>query len=369
MVVPLIAAAAATAAANYYTSQQAQKANEREIAAMRDRINGVATPDLNPEDFQYSPLDPNLVNYDQYQYGGDYTPTRGEYVQEKDPRLVALSQEGKLGKDAQMEALKKYRSNLASGYDPEFASKLDQASQKSQGDAQSRMASILQDAERRGQLGSNALISKQMQGSSDALTRGALTSQQAAVEAYKNQLQQQRDSANLGGQIASQDESMQAQNAGITNSFNQRTSRAYQQYLDQQNEMSNQANLRNLNSRQQIGNQNVDTRNRQVSDQYKAQQSERAYRNQVAGQRQGVQEQNFNNQMSKATGQNNIGNTQIGQNNMGAQNQANAIQGIGQGIGGYYQYQDAQDQRADDRKWQTDQREMDREAKYGNGGY
>lgn len=361
---PLLAAAAATAAANYYTSQQAQQANQRQIDAMRDRVNGIATPDLNPEDFQYNPLDPNMMNYDQYQYGGDYTANRGDYVQEKDPTLVNLSQEGKFGKDAQMEALKKFRSNIASGYDPDFAAKLDQSSQRSQGDAQSRMSSILQDAERRGQLGSNAMLSRQMQGSSDALTRGALTSQQAAVEAYKNQLQQQRDAANLGGQISSQDESMQAQNAGITNSFNQRTSRAYQQYLDQQNEQLNQAHLRNLNARQQIGNQNVDTRNKQVADRYKAEQAEREYKNRVAGQRQGVQEQNFNNQMSKATGQNNIGNTQIGMNNQGAQNQINAIQGIGQGIGGYYQTQDAADQRTADRDFQANQRRLDRDA-YG----
>ncbi len=370
MVAPLIAAAAASAAANYYTSQQAQKANQREIDAMRDRINGVQSPNLNPEDFQYNPLDPNMLNYSQYQYGGDYTPDRSEYVQEKDPTLIALSQEGKFGKDAQLEALKKYRSNIASGYDPEFAAKLDQSSQRSQGDAQSRMASILQDAERRGQLGSNAMLSRQMQGSSDALTRGALTSQQAAVEAYKNQLQQQRDAANLGGQIAGEDQSLQAQNAGITNSFNQRTSRSYQQYLDQQNEMANQANLRNLNSKQQIGNQNVDTRNRQVADQYKAQQAERGYKNQIAGQRQGVQEQNFNNAMSRATGQNNIGNAQIGMNNQGAQNQINAIQGIGQGVGGYYQNQEMNDQRTQDREFQANQRQLDRDAYSQNGtGY
>ncbi len=373
MVVPLIAAAAATAAANYYTSQQAQKANQAQIDAMRDRINGVALPSLSDADYYQNGvndrLDPGMINYGNYQYGGDYTANQGQYVNQKDPTLVALSQEGKLGKDAQLAALQKFRSNIASGYDPQFASKLDQASQQSQGDAQSRMASILQDAERRGQLGSGAMLSRQMQGSSDAMTRGAMQSQQAAVEAYKNQLQQQRDSASLGGQIASEDQSLQAQNAGIQNSFNQQTSRAYQQYLDQQNETQNQANLRNLNARQSISNQNVDTRNRQTADQYKAAQGERSYQNQLIGQRQGVQEQNFNNQMSKATGQNNIGNTQIGMNNTSAQNQMNAIQGIGQGIGGYYQNQDMAQQRADDRKWQGDQRELDRQAKFGGSSY
>ena len=366
MVLPLLAVAAATAAANYYQGEQNRAANQKLADQMRDRINGVQAPQLSEEDYAYQGLDPSMLNYNQYQYLGDYTPESGEFVREVDPTLVKRSEDAKFGRDAQMEALKKFRSNIASGYDPEFASKLDQASTKSNADAQSRMSSILEGAERRGQLGSNAMLSKQMQQSSDALSKGAQESQAAAVAAYQNILQQQRDAANLGGQIVSADQSLDTTNAGITNSFNQRTSKAYQDYLDQQASMNNSAQLRNLNTKQTIGNQNTELGNKQTQDRYQASEAERAYQNKLATQRQGVQQQNFNNAMSKATGNNAQTALQMGANDSATQARMNAVQGLGEGVAGYYGNEEAKDARAEDRKWQTEQRDLDRQAKYGS---
>lgn len=350
MVWPLLAVAAATAAANYMNNQQNQAANQKLADENRNRLNGVGLPDLPGET-----LDPNMLNYNQYTYGGDYDPTSSEYVREIDPTMIERSDAAKYGRDAQMEALQKFRSNISSGYDPEFAAKVNTANQSSQQAAQSRMASILQDAQRRGQLGTTGMLAAQMQGSSDAMSNGAMQSQQAAVEAYKNQLGQQVQASNMGRQLGQDEENYAAQNANIINSFNQRTSRSYQQYLDQVAADQNSAQMRNLNARQSLSNANVGLQNQQTKDQYGAAQNERDYQK-------GISQSNFNNQMSKATGQSVNNNQQMGMNNQNAQSNASMIQGLGSGIGGYFSAQDAAAGR------QQDQLAADRRANYEQSG-
>lgn len=369
---PLLAAAAGTAAMQYANSEQARRENRRIMDENRAILNGVPMPNLDVNDYYTKDvtqnLDPSQLDYGEYGYIGDYNPNQAQYDQEVGPRMVEQSDNAKFGRDAQVEALKKFQSNIKSGYDPEFQAKMDQAAQNSQAQAQSRMGSILQAAQRRGQSGSNATLAAQMHGSSDALAQGASQSQAAAVAAYQNQLQQQRDAAGMGRNLAADENSLAAQNASIINDFNQRSSRAHQQYLNQQADMQNQAALRNLNQQQTMANANVDTRNRQMADQYKAAQNERAYKNQLVGQRQGVQQNNFNNQMSKVTGQMNNNSSGIAMNNQAAADRNNAISGIGQGFSGYMSAQEAADTRADDRKFQAEQNAMDRDAKYGYGG-
>ncbi len=371
MVWPLLAVAAASAASQYMGSEAARKQNQKIQDANQARLDAIGLPELNESDYYgdvSKSLDPSMLQYGQYDYAGDYNPNAAAYDREVDPRLIEQSENAKFGRDAQVEALKKFQGNIKSGYDPEFQAKMDQAAQSSQAQAQSRMGSILQSAQRRGQMGSNAMLAAQMHGSSDALSEGAKQSQMAAVAAYQNQLQQQRDAAGMGRNLASDENQLASQNADIINSFNQRSSRAHQQYLNQTAELQNQAQLRNLNQRQTIGNANVDTANKQMTDRYRAAQTERSYQNQLAGQRQGVKQSNFNNQISKATGQANMGNAQMGMNNQAAADRNNAIQGVGQGFAGCYSSGQQADARAEDRKFQTEQNAMDREAKYGYGG-
>jgi hypothetical protein len=241
---------------------------------------------------------------------------------------------------------------------------MDQARQSSNAAAQSRMNSILQDSQRRGQFGSGAMLAAQMSGSQNAMSEGARQSQMAAVEAQKNMLQQQRDASGMGRNLASDENQLAAQNADIVNSFNQRSSRAYQQYLQQQNEMRNQAALRNLSTRQSISNQNTGIANQQMTDRYKAANSERDYQNKLVGQRQGVKQNNFSNQIAKTSGIAGQNTAAMNQNMMAGQDRNNAIQGIGNAVGGYYQGQENANARSEDRDFQ---REM--ASKYGRPDY
>lgn len=366
---PLLGAAVGTAAAQYYTSEQARKQNQKLLDEQRAMLNGVPLPELSEADYYgdgvSNQIDPSAINYDQYQYQGDYNPYQAAYDQEVNPTTIQESTNAKFGRDAQVEALKKFQQNIASGYDPEFAARMDQANQSSQANAQSRSASILQDAQRRGQFGSNASLAAQLQHSSDAMSEGARASQLAAVESQKNLLQQQRDAATMGGSLARDENSLAAQNADIVNSFNQRSSRAHQQYLNQAAELQNQAQMRNLNTRQNMSGQNTDLANKQQADRLRLQQSERAYQNQLVGNRNKVKQDNFNNQITRVTGNQAANTAQMGMNNDSAMAQNNAIQGVGQGFGGYFQTQDASANRADDRKFQADEAAKERAAKYG----
>lgn len=363
---PLLAAAAGTAAAQYYNNEQNRRANKDLMDRNEDLINGIATPELSASDYDAvsQGIDPSQLYYDKYQYGGDYNPAAAGYDQEVGPTTVQESANAKFGRDAQVEALKKFQANIKAGYDPEFDAKMDQANTSSQANAQSRSQSILQDAQRRGQFGSNAMLAAQLQRSGDAMSEGARASQMAAVESYKNKLQQERDAATMGRNLASDENSLAAQNAEIVNSFNQRSSRAHQQYLNQLAEAQNQAQLRNLNSRQNINNSNVDIGNRQRTDQYNAAQKERDYQNRLVGQRQGVKQSNFDNQMSKAKGVMGVNHDRAQMNTGNAQANASMIQGVGQGFAGYMSAQDAADQRGLDRA----SNEKIARMKYGGGG-
>ena len=365
----MLVAAGVTAGAQYMNSEGARRKNQQMIDDNRARLDGVPLPELNESDYYGDvsrSLDPSMLNYGQYEYGGDYNTTGAAYDREVDPRLIEQSENAKFGRDAQVEALKKFQANIKSGNDPEFQARMDQAAQNSQGQAQSRMGSILQDAQRRGQMGSNSMLAAQMQGSSSAMSQGAQQSQMAAVESYKNQLQQQRDVSSMGRNLASDENSVASQNAQILNSFNERSSRAHQQYLTQQAEMQNKAKLRNLNVQQDMADANVAMKNRQTTDRYNAAQKERAYQNSLVSQRQGVRQGNFNNQLGRATGQMAQNNAQMGMNTQNAQDRNQMIQGVGNGFAGYYQGQQQADDRDSDRKYRSEERAKDRAAQYGS---
>lgn len=363
MVWPIVAVAGATAAAQYYNNEQNRRDNKKLMDRNEELMNGIALPELSEQDYYGDvarELSPETLAYRDYQYGGDFDPTVASYDQEVGPTTVQESANAKFGRDAQVEALKKFQANIQAGYDPEFAAKMDQAQTGANANAQSRMASILQDSQRRGQFGSNAMLAAQMQRSSDAMSQGANQSQLAAVESYKNQLQQQRDAASLGGTIARDENSLAAQNAEIVNSFNERSTRAHQQYLNQVADMQNKAKIRNLDSRQQLGNANTDLRNKQTIDRYNGSRNERDYQNKLVGQRQGVRQGNFDNQMTKAKGSMGVNHDRAQMNNQNAQSNSSMIQGLGQGFAGYMGAQESASAREKDRDFE---REM--AAKYG----
>lgn len=257
--------------AQYYQAEQARGASEqrlREIEAMFDQVKppefdvSVMDPpnyiktSVPPTDFDMSRVSPEL-----YQSVGKFIPEVAPLIEEARPELVRDSEIGMEGLDAQRDALQRMREIGRGEGDPMLDARLAQASDQAQIAAQSRGESILQDAARRGTLGSGQMLAQQLQAASDAQSRAAQQGDMAAMESYRQGLQAMRDSASLGGQIRGQELDLASQNAMLMNDYNQRATRSRQAYQDRLAQMRNEAQIRNLENEQRIAEQNVDLSN------------------------------------------------------------------------------------------------------------
>lgn len=262
--------AVASALMQYYLAEKAAKATRERLAQIEAMFNKIVPPDYNIKVWD----DPKLVatipapafNTDaitpqDYKVVGQYIPVIQDHVRETNPELLQGSAQAKEGRQAQLDALSRYKRIAAGGQDPEFALLQQQAADRNKREGQSRVASTLQSFERRGALDSGLQAAAQLQGGSDAMQRGAAESQLAAVQAYKNRLNALDRSSEIGSQVNQQEMATEGKNVGIINDFNQRTSAAYQQWLQQRAALQNAAQLQNLQTAQRVSDANVAGRN------------------------------------------------------------------------------------------------------------
>lgn len=392
---PLVIIAAVTAAAQLYQSEKARGANQDRLDQIKADFDKVKPPNLNVSidappayiktQIQQANFNPTSLTPEQFKVVGQYTPELVPQVLEKQPELLKETAATTAGKDAQMSALQKLRQVGKGGFDPEFQANVAAAQRAAGAQAQSRSQSTLQDAERRGTLNSGAQLAAQLQGNSDASQREASTGEDAAVTAYKNQLQALRDSASLGGQISQQDLSQQGTNAGIINAFNQRQAANQQQVLGNRADTMNQAQRANLGAAQTAANNNTSQNNQFAVQNQSRQDSLQKYLAQVRQQEQdrqndiigkqaqftqtekaranSAQQGMFGNQMDVMAGRNGIGREQMGMNTQNAQDTNSAIQGIGNAAASGYQYGQQQD------AGQASQDRADARARYAKTGY
>lgn len=403
MVLPLVIAGvmAAGALAQAYQAEQARGANKKQLDDMKKAFDAVVPPD-----YDVSITDPpNYINdaipeaaYDfsrltpeQFKVVGQYAPQAAAQIAEKNPQLVTKSADAQAGRSAQMGALQKYRDIAdAGGVDPVMQQQMDAANKSAQIAAQSRSASTLQDANRRGQLGSGAELAAQLQGGSDSMERAAMQSQGAAADAYKNRLQALSSGAQLGGQIGQQEQQAGATNADIINNFNQRTAANQQAYGQYAQGIQNQAQAQNLDAAQNVANRNTQSTNdtakynQQYGNQMKGQArtdliNDQSRQNQnIANtanwreaqkqQLNNLKSQQFGNQLNKAQGAAGIAGQQMNYNTQTAQDRNQQIQGATNAFGSYAAGQSNKEGAQDDRDWQTKQRALDRQAGMRTGG-
>lgn len=344
-----------------YVQHQAQKGSKNELKEIKKAFDALVPPeyDINiddpPEliaqktrsiDYDFSRMTP-----EQYKVVGKYAPETVPYIEEQNPELIRDSAIGKEGLSAQQNALQKLREVSEGGIDPQFAQRMKEAADRSQMEAQSRQESILQDYGRKGLLGSGTGLAAQLSGAEGAMQRGSQQSSDAATQAYLNQLGALRQSGELGGQMRGQELDLAARNAQIANSFNERTTGAYQNYLQNIANQRNDAALKNLATQQGVENLNVGERNasaireRDRSDILKEKLREQsiantANKNMINQQNwenkikqkqieDGIKQQQFSNQIQKTTGSTGA-NQAMAQNIMqtGQQN-ANIASGLG----------------------------------------
>jgi hypothetical protein len=349
--------------AQMYQTQKANKANQAKLEEIENLFNSIKPPgyDMSVQDppeyimsvpeaaFDFSKLTPK-----QFEMVGKFSPQAAAYVAEKNPEVVQKSGEAKQGREAQMAALQKFRDIAQSGTDPLLEQQMAKASENAQIAAQSRQQSILQDAARRGQMGSGATLAAQLQGGSDAMQRASSESQAAAAEAYRARLDALRTGASLGGDIAQSELNQAGKNADIINAFNQRAATNQNAYGQYATGVMNDAQLRNLAAQQDIANRNVDTSNQYdqmnqqnfnklQQQQYQNRVNAQMNKNQLLGQQSAfkagqvdrlnqLRQQQFNDQMGITNRQGNVGMSQIDLRNQATGATNKNIQGIGNAI-------------------------------------
>lgn len=352
MVAPLViagAVAVATAVMQYYNAEKARKASKQRLSEIEGMFNAIVPPDLNVRVWD----DPALVatipepafnleaiTPEMFERVGQYVPQAAEVIAERRPELVEASQEARQGREAQMEALESFRRIARSDFDPELQQRLAEASRKSRADAQSRQASVLQDAGRRGQAGSLATMAAQMSAGEDAMQRQAIESQMAAAESYRNKLAALQRSSDIGGQVRQSEMSEAARNADIINDFNQRTSTRYQQAAQQRADLANQAQMFNLREGQRVADANVQARNqakyegvdrgnRLRQQQYQNARQTREDRMNVEIMKQNLKNKMFDNQMAHTAARAGVGYNRINMDQQFMRDRNQAIQGFG----------------------------------------
>jgi hypothetical protein len=271
MVPVIIAVAAVTALAQNYQAEKARGANKAELEKIRKAWDSLVPPDFDvsimdpPELIRKSPMLPqfNMSKFtpETYNVVGQYAPQLAPLMREADPTLVKNTAEGKEGRQAQLDALKKMKIVANGGVDPLLSGALDQAASRSQIESQSREGSILQDFARRGMMGSGQELAAKLASQQGAMSESANASRQAAIESYKNRLQALRDSASLGGDISRDEFNQQSRNADIINSFNQRLSANAQSNANMNTGILNDAQYKNLMNKQDIANKNTASTN------------------------------------------------------------------------------------------------------------
>lgn len=315
---PVIAIAAAGAIAQYMNSQAASKANKAELDQLHGLLNNLQSPHF----------DPSTITPAQYQLVQKYVPQVAPHIQELNPTVIKESPDMAEGRQAQLSALRGFQNIASQDNNPELQAMSQQALNQGQAAAQSRSASTLENFQRRGMLSGGSQLAAQLSGNEGAMQNASSAGQNAAVEAYRQRLAAMQTSAGLGGQIRSNDQSMQAQNAGIINSFNQRMAQSGQNYADYAAGTANDAQRANLANQQSISNANVTAGN-------DAAWRNKAYADQMA-------QLGFQNNMAKYGQTANIAGMTMGQNTQRAQDTNSAVQGLANaGIAGYGYSQNA----------------------------
>lgn len=243
----------------------------------------------------YNPLTQNAVNLGPSQMAGIST----------DPRL----------QQAQMSALQQLSGLSQTGLSPADLAAMEQSRRASAENAQAQQQAVLQNMQQRGQGGSGAeLIArlKAAQSGSDAASQaGMQTVQQAQARALQALSQQ----GSLAGQIQGQQFGEQADIARAKDIIGQYNAQNAQNVQAQNVQAQNQGQLRNLSEAQRLAEQQAAIKNYQQEHNV------------------GLQQQNFQNQMQKASGLSGQYGNIANQAQQNAANQSSMWSGMGQGVG------------------------------------
>lgn len=276
----LVGGQAISGLVQYYNAEKARGASSAELKKIETLFNNIKPPDYDlsidappayhteavqspkfAASIQSPKFDMSKFSPEKLAQVAQYVPTMAPLIKEAAPQLIQNSETMQKGRAAQIKALEKLTQIGEGGFDPEYAQKVQTAARQAQSEAQSRQESLMDSFARRGIGGSGLELAAAMSGNAQAMDRSAMANQQAATDAYRNQMQALAQSADLGGQLFSQDQNLQGTNAGIINAFNQRMSAAQQNWEQRRAQEMNDAQVRNLSEQQRIADANTNNTN------------------------------------------------------------------------------------------------------------
>lgn len=303
----------------YLANKDAQKLNAAERARMMELIDKVKQPN-----FDMSSLTP-----EEFQIVGTYVPQAIPLIEEQAPELVQQSQAALQGRQAQQSALQRLMEVGNAPTDIAQQAAVSDASRAAAIQNQGSMAALNEQQARQGQggLGLAGALS-QMQANNQT---GAMTSQNAALDAYRNRLNALSQGAAIGNQLQGNENNLALNNSNIINSYNQRMAQMRQNNAIANTNMQNEAQMSNLNNRQSAADKNTSNAN--------------DFMKYNQGNQNQLKQQQYNNQMQKIGAYSGLSAQNQQANTQNAQSKANLYGGLSQGLaGGIQGYQANQQQ-------------------------
>lgn len=310
--------AAIPAVAGAVMGQSAAKKEARAAeAAMQQALRlfgGVKIPGLTEQE-----ISPEML-----QYIGDYLPMLEQIEQLGPSAMEQVSIDPRL-RQQQMSALEQLAGLSQGGMSQADLAALELARRGAASEAQAKQGQILQEMQQRGQAGSGAELIARLKAAQSGADRQSSEGLQIARMAQERALQALSGMGSLAGNIRSQEYGEQSDLArarDVVNQFNTQN----RQNVGQRNVQSqNQARLQNLSQQQRLAEQNVALRNQ--AEQYNKQ----------------LLQQQFQNQMARASGMagqyRGIADAASAQAGRTADMYAGVGKGIGEIIGGIYSNQ------------------------------
>lgn len=186
-----------------------------------------------------------------------YVPEVAQFIEEKAPNLISVSERGRLGQKAQEESLARLRA-IAAGEDRlgnlEVIAALNEAAQR--GGAQ--RDAILMDMMRQGVAPSSSAFGTLQYGVASQTQKNLFISAlQAALADRRRRDEATRSAADLGGSIASNEISLERYNDEVINALNRRNTEARRAWLQNRADEMNRAQAYNIKEAQRLYEQNA----------------------------------------------------------------------------------------------------------------
>lgn len=237
--------------------------------------------------FDVPSIEDQTLNLDRYQNTGDLNTAAEAAIAAGPSAMEGIAADPRLAA-AQMAALNQLSQTGQMGMTPAEKAALDSSQRQASSLAQAKSQQILDNAARRGMGGSGSELAAQLQNAQSAADRASQNSNQISADAWNNALSAISQSGQLAGQIGNQQFQQKSDIAKAKDYINQFNTQNRQGVQQRNVANQNQANLYNTQNRQNVSNQNTGVANNEQTH------------------NKGLYQQQFSNNMARATGRSNI---------------------------------------------------------------